>query len=183
MRKRFLKLFIVISLIMGGAIVLIPLESHAEDVTVTVTVQSTISLSLSGTPSATNVLPNSKVEGTDSSFYTLASVTTNSTAGYTLTVIDKDTDNSLKAGSHSIPATASNSLTAGTAAWGYRVSGEMIFWLAMPKSDETAAGIASSNTYSASAQNTTIQYGVATAAGQAAGSYTDVITYTATAKT
>ena len=105
---------------MGGAIVLIPLESHAEDVTVTVTVQSTISLSLSGTPSATDVLPNSKVEGTDSSFYTLASVTTNSTAGYTLTVIDKDTDNSLKAGSHSIPATASNSLTAGTAAWGYR---------------------------------------------------------------
>jgi len=182
MRKRFLKLFIVISLIMGGAIVLIPLESHAEDVTVTVTVQSTISLSLSGTPSATNVLPNSKVEGTDSSFYTLASVTTNSTAGYTLTVIDKDTDNSLKAGSHSIPATASNSLTAGTAAWGYRVSGDTD-WLAMPKSDGTAAGIASSNTYSASAQNTTIQYGVATAAGQAAGSYTDVITYTATAKT
>lgn len=182
MRKRFLKLFIVIGLIMGGAIVLIPLESHAEDVTVTVTVQSTISLSLSGTPSATDVLPNSKVEGTDSSFYTLASVTTNSTAGYTLTVIDKDTDNSLKAGSHSIPATASNSLTAGTAAWGYRVSGDTD-WLAMPKSDGYDAPIAESNTYSASAQNTTIQYGVATAAGQAAGSYTDVITYTATAKT
>lgn len=167
---------------MGGAIVLIPLESHAEDVTVTVTVQSTISLSLSGTPSATDVLPNSKVEGTDSSFYTLASVTTNSTAGYHLTVIDKDTDNSLKAGSHSIPATASNSLTAGTAAWGYRVSGDTD-WLAMPKSDGYEAVIAESNTYSASAQNTTIQYGVATAAGQAAGSYTDVITYTATAKT
>ena len=80
-----------------------------------------------------------------------------------------------------IRGAGTTTITAGTSAWGYRV-GSNTNWLAVPISTGAAATIASSNSYSSSAQATKIYYGVASSSSQAAGTYTDTVVYTATVR-
>lgn len=132
-------------------------------------------------------------------------VTTNSVKGYKLTVIDSDGDNALKnTATASIPAIQSSAngvLTAGTAAWGWQSHDGEIggatdttieqmtsipntsgSWKAVPANTSDAALIRNHQT-AATAQYTEptyVRYGVATAADQAAGVYSDDVVYTAT---
>ena len=185
MKKLALKILALTGVIVGGSVLLLPLSTYADNtanVTVNVTVAATISLELNtNSVSSSTLLPNSKIEGSDSNgFYTTATVTTNSATGYVLTVIDSDTNNALvSSSSASIPAVASTTLTAGTSAWGFRPNGETN-WLSVPVSTGTAATVASSNAYSSSAQVTKVYYGVASSSSQLAGTYTDTVVYTAT---
>ena len=134
-----------------------------------------------GTSSSyTSLLPNAVIEG--DTFKSTITVYTNASAGYTLTMKDSDTTVALTHtnGSDTIPATAATTLTAGTAAWGYRVgtSGD---WLAVPASDAASdASIKATSAKTSGGDATTVEYGVATAADQATGVYTDTIVYTAT---
>ncbi len=126
-----------------------------------------------------SMLPNAVVEG--GTFKSTITVYTNNASGYTLTMKDADTNTALtKEAGVTIPATSATTLTPGTAAWGYRVgtSGD---WLAVPASDaQTPAAINSLNTKTSGGHATTVEYGVATAADQATGIYSDTIIYTAT---
>lgn len=131
--------------------------------------------------SAWKLNQNSVKEGGD--FASTVTIYTNAASGYTLTVKDADANNALVAGENSIPAIADGEtkLEAGTSAWGYRV-GTTGDWLAMPISTGTAGTIGTENTNTTDGTEYTVQYGVATASDQAAGTYTDQIVYTATTK-
>lgn len=128
-----------------------------------------------------SLLPKSTAIGdSNNNFRSTITVYTNAAAGYHMTLLDKDTDNSLvTTNGATIPATSATTLTAGTAAWGYRVSGNTD-WLAVPASDGTAAEITSLNHKTSGGDQTIIEYGVATANDQATGIYADTIVYTAT---
>ncbi len=130
----------------------------------------------------TTILPNALVEGASmSDFGSLITVYTNDAGGYTLTVADANTDTSLKnAANDEIPVldTTTNPLQAGNAAWGFK-GGLITSWTAMPASDETAATIKNGSAVTAGEQ-TTVLYAVSTSATQPTGTYSDVITYTAT---
>ena len=149
------------------------------------------------------LLPNSVVEGSwnngtdDIAFQSVVTVYTNSTSGYTLTVIDADDDNALNrittatdTTTASIPATSATSLTAGKAAWGYRVTSKdgtatgSTDWLAVPVTPASGtaspASIGSESTKTSEGTAYIVQYGVATDSDQATGVYKDTITYTAT---
>ncbi len=130
--------------------------------------------------SKTSILPNAV--STASDFKSTITVYTNAVAGYTLTLIDGDTTNALENGSNTIPATSATSLTAGTPAWGYKVGSTATDWLAVPISSGTAADIKTDGASVQGGEATEVYYGVATAAAQATGSYTDTIVYTATTK-
>ncbi len=151
-----------------------------------------------GTSSSyTEVLPNATVTGAASNgFRSTITVYTNAAGGYTLTLKDKDTDNALtNVNGATIPATSATSLTAGTAAWGYKVfstggnhegagateTGDTD-WLAVPISTGTAATIRTKDTKTSGGDQTIVDYGAATAADQATGIYGDVIVYTATTR-
>lgn len=130
-----------------------------------------------------SLLPNSTVAGdSTNNFRSTITVYTNNAKGYDLTLLDKDTDTALvNVNGATIPATASTELSGGTAAWGYRVSGNTD-WLAVPASTGSAAPIASLNTKTSGGDQTIVEYGAATAADQATGIYADTIVYTATTK-
>lgn len=146
---------------------------------------------------------NVNVTPTASGAQTIASdtvtVSTNDTAGYTLQLADTDANTSLVSGSNTITASSGtqaspSAQTAGT--WGYRVDGLGGF-LAGPTSSQSSAAIgalkfagvpanSSPNTLkttssTASNDTTTIWYGVAANTTQPTGTYTDEVTYTATA--
>ena len=133
----------------------------------------------------TTILPNSLVEGTDmASFGSLITVYTNDAGGYTLSVADADTSASLVKGSGAsaveIPVlSAQNTLEAGHSAWGFK-GGDITTWTAMPISTGTAATIKASGSAVAAGEQTTVLYAVSTSPTQATGTYSDVITYTAT---
>ena len=130
----------------------------------------------------TTILPNALVEGTQmSDFGSLITVYTNDAGGYTLSVADANTDTSLKnAANNEIPVldSTTNPLQAGNSAWGFK-GGLISSWTAMPASDDTAATIKNGSAVAAGDQ-TTVVYAVSTSAAQPTGTYSDVITYTAT---
>ena len=140
--------------------------------------ESALQLQASG--SKVSILPNAV--SNDSTFKSTITVFTNATAGYTLTLKDSDGTTALTNGSNTIPATESTTLSAGTAAWGYKVGSEATDWLAVPASTGTAANIKTDGASVAAGETTEVYYGVATAATQATGLYTDTIVYTATTK-
>lgn len=126
----------------------------------------------------TTLLPSS---ADTTSMYTDIFVSTNSGAGYVLTLADEDTNTSLATASATIN-TAAGLPVAGTASWAVSIDAGTT-WLAMPASDATPITV---KNYAAShdlviEDQSTVRYGVATASDQATGTYTDTITYTATA--
>lgn len=149
--------------------------------------------SITGTSSSyASLSPSSKILGDSSNgFRSTITVYTNATSGYTLTLKDADTDNSLKQdGSGEVPtiaAVSSQGIVEGVSAWGYRVSSQHGTpvtpgdWLAVPISTDTAANISSQDSKTTNGDQTIVDYAVSTSGDQATGIYHDVITYTATA--
>lgn len=146
-----------------------------------------------------SLLPNAVETGDGTNkFSSTITVYTNANNGYNLTLKDADTNTALtqivdSGTPDSIPATSATTLTAGTAAWGYRVYSvngtestpgtetEDTEWLAVPASNaSSAAPISSLNTKTTGGDRTIVDYGVATKADQSTGVYADVIVYTAT---
>ena len=170
--------------------------------TASTTVSSSISavislLTTSGTVNV-NVVPTSS--GTQTIASDTVTVSTSDTSGYTLDLAETGAGSSLVSGSNTIPASSGSqaspvAMSANT--WGYRVdslggfgagptsgqssgatSGTIKFAAvpatASPDTIKTTSGTASNDT-------TTVWYGVAATTGQASGTYTNSVTYTATA--
>ncbi len=130
------------------------------------------SSSLQTSSSTVSLLPNAADTTTATSAVT---VYTNAAGGYTLTVKDADATTALSDGAgHTIPAGAT--ITAGTAAWGYK-GGSVTNFAAI---SATEATVYSQNAPTSGGQTTNMTYGVSTASDQATGTYTDTIIYTAT---
>lgn len=104
-------------------------------------------------------------------------VYTNAAGGFTLSVKDADNNTDLVNGSDSnatIPAGAT--ITAGTAAWGYK-GGSVTNFAAISATD---AEVYTQNAPTHNGQTINMTYGVSTASDQKTGTYTDTIIYTAT---
>jgi hypothetical protein len=170
------------------------------------TASTTISSSISSVISllTTNGTVNVNVVPTGSGAQTIASdtvtVSTNDSSGYALTLADTDATTTLVSGSNTIPASSGSQTTPVVQAnntWGYAVqslggfngsgyaapnsaavSGTLKFAgipaTGSPNTLKTTSGTASSDT-------TTVWYAVAADTSQPSGTYTDSVTYTATA--
>ena len=170
------------------------------------TASTTISSNISSVISllTTNGTVNVNVVPTGSGAQTIASdtvtVSTNDSSGYALTLADTDATTTLVSGSNTIPASSGSQTTPVAQAnntWGYAVqslggfnssgyaaansaavSGTLKFAgmpaTGSPNTLKTTSGTASSDT-------TTVWYAVAADTSQPSGTYTDSVTYTATA--
>jgi hypothetical protein len=130
-----------------------------------------------------------------------ASVLTDDSNGYTLTLADNGTDTSLSDGSATIPATTA---TFGSPAalsgneWGYRVDGLGSFgsgpttaqssisppstvFAGIKASNQTADTIATTSSAANPAVNTTVWFGACADTSVSSGAYTTQVTYTAVA--
>lgn len=146
---------------------------------------------------------NVNVTPTGAGAQTIASdtltVSTNSALGYTLQIANSDATTTLVSGGNTIPASAgtqASPVAQVVNTWGYRVDGVGGFG-AGPTSGQNSAAIgaltfagvpasSSPNTIkttatTASSDETTVWYAVAANTSQASGTYTDTVTYTATA--
>jgi hypothetical protein len=130
-----------------------------------------------------------------------ASVLTDDTNGYTLTLADNSTNTSLSDGSGTIPATSATfaspaALTANT--WGYRVDGLGSFgsgpttaqsnitipstvFAGIKASNQTADTIATTSSAADPAVTTDVWYGACADTSVSSGAYTTQVIYTATA--
>ena len=204
-----------LSVVAGLGAAVLPMSAYAADTTgetkVTVTINAVISMSLesfyggsthgvlvcssqaspecSGTEQEvrTTLYPN---QADLTSMYTDIKVTTNSLAGYNLTMIDSDDDNSLSTTGGDTIAAINTTPVAGTApGWAVSIDGGTT-WQQVPAAHNaqsqpnTPITIKSPGTSSSVYTNdpSTVNYGVATSTSQAAGVYTDTVTFTATAK-
>jgi hypothetical protein len=195
-RKYSLPLLAVVALI--GAVAL-PTAAGAATTSTTINsaISSVISLFTSNGTVTVNVTP------TGAGAQTIASdtltVSTNDTLGYTLQIADTDATTTLVSGANSIAAasgTQGTPLAQVVNTWGYRVDGLGGFG-AGPTSGQASAAIgaikfagvpanSSPNTLkttatTASNDTTTVWYGVAANTTQPTGTYSDSVTYTATA--
>ena len=175
-----------------------PILASAATTTDSTTINASVAAVISMTTSTNvsiNLTPTSG--GVVSSASDTVRVSTNNTAGYTLTMSASDATAALTSGGNTIPAhtgTQASPTALAVNRWGYRVVGVGGFG-ATAYSAETNAGSSSSTwagvpvlgspntlkTTAAVATNdaTTVWYGVRVNSSQAAGSYTDAITYTA----
>lgn len=168
------------------------------------TTNTTISSNVSSVISllTSNGTVNVDVVPTGAGAQTIASdtvtVSTNDAAGYTLQLAETGASSTLTSGGNNISASAGTkaspvAMAANT--WGYRVDGAGGFGAgATSAASSTAIGAATfaavpataspdtikSTATSASSDQTTIWYGVATDSTQAPGTYTNSVTYTAT---
>jgi hypothetical protein len=166
--------------------------------TVNSIISPVISLFTSNGTVTVNVTP------TGSGAQTIASdtltVSTNDAAGYTLQIADADATTTMTSGGNTIPASAGTQAAPVAQAvntWGYRVDNVGGFG-AGPTSGASStalsgtikfAGIPATGspntlkttTVTASSDVTTVWYAVAANTSQASGTYSDIVTYTATA--
>lgn len=184
------KFIAALGVVAGIGVAALPLTSYATEqhLAITATVDSSISLALSGT---NNLTVGSNAVNLDTAS-TTASVTTNSLKGYTLSVTDKDTVTDLTHTTQSDKKIAAQdgTPTAGTSTWAVQAGGNYTGmtsgldtnWKAMPAKGGTALVIKNSGAVTAAINQdqTTLKYGVATAANQESGEYTNEITFTAT---
>lgn len=190
---------VVVGFFSMASVIAMPILATAaqstSNTTISATIAATISIS-SGATVAIAVTPTTG--GSLSSASDTISVSTNNTTGYILTLADSDATTNLTSGGNTIGAHAGTQASPTALAvnkWGYRVvnvggfgataySGESN----APSSTSTWAGVpatGSANTIkstatTASADTTTVWYGVRATTAQPAGTYTDVVTYTAT---
>ncbi len=169
------------------------------------TTSTTISSAISSVISVftSNGTVNVNVTPSGSGAQTIASdtltVSTNSSLGYTLQIADADATTTMVSGSNTIAASTGSQTTPITQAvntWGYRVDGLGGFG-AGPTSGQNSAAIGSlkfagvpasgspntikTTATTASNDTTTVWYAVVADTTQPTGTYTDVVTYTATA--
>jgi len=178
------------------------LPTVAGAATTSTTINSAISSVISVFTSNGTVTAN--VTPTGAGAQTIASdtltVSTNNTLGYTLQIADSDATTTLTSGANTIAASSGSQGTPvvqSANTWGYRVDGVGGFG-AGPTSGQSSAAISgtikfagmpansSPNTIkttatTASNDTTTVWYGVAANTSQPTGTYSDTITYTATA--
>jgi hypothetical protein len=176
--------------------------TFAAALTTPTTISSQISSVISLLTSSGTV--NINVTPTGSGAQTIASdtvtVSTNDSSGYTLLLAETAAASALTSGGNTIPASSGNQTTPVVMAantWGYRVDGVGGFG-AGPTSSQSSAAISGSikfaaipatgspntlKTTSGVASNdvTTVWYGTAATTAQASGTYTNSVTYTATA--
>jgi hypothetical protein len=181
------------------SIVVLPTAAGAATTSTTINsaISSVISLFTSNGTVTVNVTP------TGAGAQTIASdtitVSTNDTLGYTLQIADTDATTTLVSGANNIAASAgtqASPIAQVVNTWGYRVDGLGGFG-AGPTSGQASAAVgaikfaglpanSSPNTIkttatTASNDTTTVWYGVAANTTQPMGTYSDSITYTATA--
>ena len=134
------------------------------------------------------LLPNATVDGNDTNgFKSTVTVYTNATSGYHLAIkADTSTDltkigasDVIPAGTITSPATTFD-LSAGTAAWGYKVNTSATGGVGYKAITLSDVDIETTATASTSGDATEVYYGVATAADQATGVYKGTVVYTAT---
>lgn len=181
--------FVVTPAVAGAATSSTTVQSH---------IGSVISAMTSGPTVTADVTPTGVGAQTISS--DTVTVSTNNTLGYTLQLADSDTTTTLTSGSNTIAASAgtqASPIAQVANTWGYRVDGVGGFGAGPTSSQGSAAigaikfaGVPASNgtastlkTTSTTAANdaTTVWYGVAADTTQPNGTYTDSVTYTATA--
>ena len=129
-------------------------------------------LNLETSSSTVSLLPNAADTTTATSAIT---VYTNAAGGYNLSVKDADNTTALTHtdGTSTIPA--GSTISAGTAAWGYKVGdGNFTAITASDVQIDTHSGPTSGG------NTTNVTYGVSTASDQKTGTYSDTIIYTAT---
>src|SRR5581483_1886085 len=191
-----------LSLILLGALTIISTTAVVSALTTSTTISSQISSVISLLTS--NGTVNLNVTPTGSGAQTIASdtvtVSTNDSSGYTLQLADTDATVTLGSGGNTIAASSGTQTTPVVQAnntWGYAVqsvggfnttgyatansaaiSGSLKFAgmaaTGSPNTIKTTSGTASSDT-------TTVWYAVAANTSQPSGTYTDSVTYTATA--
>lgn len=188
----------LISVIVILVLTILPTIAHAatdsDNTTINAILGSTISVSSSGTVNL-NVTPISG--GSQTSASDTVSVSTNHSAGYTLTLADSDGTTTLTKGGDTIAAhtgtQASPSVLANNS-WGYRVDSIGGFSTGgavennVASSSITYAGVPASgapNTIkttatTASGDTTTVWYAVKADTSKPNGTYSDTVTYTAT---
>ena len=161
-------------------------DSCALDVDVNVNVSTIISLSLDSATTSTSLLPNA---ADLTHLATTATVVTNSLGGYQLTLRDAGVDPSgnphlstslVNAAGDEIPSVAGTP-TAGTSKWGIKLPNSSD-WVALPASTATPLNVKTNNNNAKNAINesSTVNYGVSTSSDQSTGTYSNVVTYTAT---
>ena len=180
----------------------VALPTAAGAATTSTTINSAISSVISVFTSNGTVTAN--VTPTGAGAQTIASdtltVSTNNSLGYTLQIADSDATTTLVSGSDTIAAstgTQASPVAQSANTWGYRVDGVGGFG-AGPTSGQSSAAISGTikfagmpatgspntiKTTSSTASNdtTTVWYGVAANTSQPTGTYSDSVTYTATA--
>lgn len=180
----------------------VALPTAAGAATTSTTINSAISSVISVFTSNGTVTAN--VTPTGAGAQTIASdtltVSTNNSLGYTLQIADSDATTTLVSGSNTIAAstgTQASPAVQSANTWGYRVDGVGGFG-AGPTSGQSSAAISGTikfagmpasgspntiKTTSSTASNdtTTVWYGVAANTSQPTGTYSDSVTYTATA--
>lgn len=183
------------AILVFGAPIAASAASQSATTTINATVGSVISIS---TGSTVNVSLTPTAGGVVSSASDTVTVSTNNSAGYTLGLANNDATTNLVSGGNTIAAHAGTqasptALAANT--WGYRVvsvggfgAGAYSAETNNGSSSSTWAGVpatGSPNTIkttaaTASGDTTTVWYGVRANSAKVGGTYTDIVTYTAT---
>lgn len=196
--KKYQKSILALAMLAG----VVGLPTAAGAATTSTTINSAISSVISVFTSNGTVTAN--VTPTGGGAQTIASdtltVSTNDSLGYTLQIADTDATTTLVSGGNTIsasPGSQTTPLAQAANAWGYRVDGVGGFG-AGPTSGQNSAAISgtikfagmpansSPNTIkttstTASNDTTTVWYGVTADTTQPTGTYSDSVTYTATA--
>ena len=179
----------------GGATIV---SAATANTTINSTISSVISVSTTGIVTL-NVIPTGSGAQTIAS--DTATVNTNDSLGYVLTLASSSASTTLVSGSNTIPASAGTQATPVAQVvntWGYCVSGIGGFGATCPSGNASNQAISGSNKFagipaSGSANTiatsattavnatTTVWYAVAANTSQASGTYTGTVTYTATA--
>lgn len=200
-RRKELVIGGIASLLLASTPVIVSAASDSSSSTVSATVSPVISISTLGSVSI-SVTPTSN--GMFSNSSDTVTVSTNNTAGYNLKLADSDATTSLSDGAgHTIAAssatTTAATLSSGT--WGFavasgtpgltaisgfnasytsqtNVTNATSTWAGVPASG--AGVVIKSTSATATSDATTVYYAVKVDTTQAAGTYTDTVTYTAT---
>lgn len=188
---------LILPIVVSASAILLPVTvaTATASTTVSSVVSAVISMSSSGTVNI-NTTPTSS--GAETIASDIVTVSTNDTAGYTLTLADGDATTTLASGGNNIAAssgTQASPVALTTGKWGYRVDSVGGFGAGPTSSASNAsvgattfAGVpasGSANTIKATASTatndtTTVWYGVATNTSTPSGTYTDSVTYTGT---
>lgn len=188
-----------ISIVSGVLVFSLPIVASAATDTATTTINATVNSVISIASGATVTIPLTPTSGgVVTSVSNTVTVSTNNATGYTLTLANSDATRNLVSGGNTIAPHAGTQASPTALAnntWGYRVVNTGGFGATAysaetnnGSSSSTWAGVpatGSANTLkttatTASADVTTVWYAVKATSAQPSGTYSDVVTYTAT---